>query len=285
MKIQMNIKKYAIYFLLMTCSLTVVTTGCKSKKETVGTREIRDTKELFSTILDNSLEYKTFSGKMKMPLPKGKLNIDATVHLKIIKDEKLLLSLQVPLLGEMFKFGISKDSLIIVDRMNKQYVSESIQDVIKNTGFDFNIYNIQSLFTNQLFLGGKPAITEKDYHLFTIQQSKEQVIIRNKEKHSQVDYSFIVNYTNRIRNTTMSGNDGKTTLNWMYHNFSLLENKQLFPMQMNMNLANKDKQFSMNFTFSKIDLNNDFEIDFNVPNKYTRITLEQAMLLIKNLQQ
>ena len=284
MKRQMK-TKYTIYFLLLICSLTVVTTGCKSKKEITGTREIRDTKELFSIVLDNSLEYKTFSGRMKVPVPVGKLKIDATVSLKIIKDEKLLISVQMPFTGEVVKLGISEDSLIIIDRINKQYVSESIQNIIKNTGFNFNIYNIQSLFTNQLFLGGKPDITEKDYHLFTIQQSQEQAIIRSKEKHQHIDYSFTIDYTDHIRNTIMSGNDGKATMHWMYDNFSTLGNNQLFPMQMNMNLTNKDSQFSMNFTFSKIDLDNNFEIDFNIPNKYTRITLEQAMLLIKSLQQ
>ena len=282
----MKTKRFTVCILLSVLVFAISVTSCKTKKEIGGTRNIHEATEVFAIVVNNSLEYKTFSGKLKTTLRKGKTNIDVSASLKIIKDDKLLLSFQVPLLGEMFKLGISKDSILIVDRFNKQYVSESMKNIKEATYFDFNIYNLQSLFTNQLFLGGKPCVTEKDFRLFTIDQSQKLAIIKTKEKHQQIDYSFSVDYTDHIRNTSMIGNNGKTAMNWAYSNFSAPENNnQLFPMQMNINLTNKENKFSMNFTFSKIELDKNIEIDLNVPKKYTRISMEQAVLLIKSLQE
>ncbi len=263
------------------CSLAL-TTGCKTT-ETKGSMESYEAQELFSLVVNNSLDYRTFSGKMKTSFRFGKNDMDISAYLRIIKDDKLQLSFQVPILGEMFKLAVSKDSLILIDRMHKQYVAESMQNIKETSSSDFDLYNLQALFTNQIFLVGKSVVTTNDYQQFKIEQDKEKALIKTKDKH--INYTFTVDYTDHIRNSMMTGNSGKTTMNWSYDNFSSLENKQLFPMQMGMNLNSSSQKFSLNFTFSKIDLNKGVEIDFNVPKKYNRITLAQAMVLINSLQQ
>lgn len=131
-------KKLLIHSLLF-CCLCLFTTSCKTKKETVGTSEIKDIKELFSFISENSFEYKTLSGKMKADIRLGKNNIAATGILRIIKDEKLLFSLQAPLFGEVFRLAISNDSLVVIDRMNKQFVAESTKKDQTNNIFRFRL--------------------------------------------------------------------------------------------------------------------------------------------------
>ena len=239
-----------------------------------------EAKDYFSMLLNNTLEYETFSGKMKTSLRFGIIDISA--HLKIIKDEKMQLSFQAPILGEAFRVTVSSDSLMIVDRVNKQFVAESIEK-IQQSFFDFNLQNLQSLFTNQLFLIGKNDVDMADYSRFVIEQNNEAAVIKTKDKN--IDYTFTVDYTNHIRQTQMTGSSGKTSVDWSYAKFSTLDQKQLFPMQMGINVKSDTNQFSMNFAFSKIDLNDEIEIDLNIPKKYNRITLAQAIILINNLKQ
>ena len=276
MKIKMRIK---IFSLLLICPLFFIT-SCKTTKETA--MKSYEARELFSLVADNGLEYQTFSGKMKASLRAGKNDIDINAYLRIIKDEKLQLSFQMPILGEMFKFAVSKDSLILIDRINKRFVAESMQDIKQTSSFDFNLYNLQALFTNQLFLAGKPAVTTADFQLFTVNQEKEQAFLTAKDKY--INYTFTVDYTDRIRNSMMTGNSGNATMNWSYDNFSLLENKSLFPMQMGVNLNSSTNKLSLNLAFSKIDLDKDIDIDFNIPKKYNRITLAQALTLINGMK-
>jgi len=239
-----------------------------------------EAKELFSLVANNSLEYQTFSGKFKTSLPMGKINVGATGYLRIIKDEKLQLSLQVTLMGEVLRFTVSKDSLVLIDRVNKQFVSESIQNIKQTSSFDFDLNNLQALFTNQMFLAGKPAITPEDFRLFTINQEKEQALIIAKDKY--LNYTFTVDYTDHIRNSQITGNSGKTTINWSYNNFSPLGNRS-FPMQMGMDIKSSSNKFSLSFAFTKIDLNTGVEIDLNIPKNYNRITLDQALALINSM--
>ena len=280
----MNIKKYFQVPLMLYCFLAVIVTACKTKEEIKGTMKLYENQELFSMIVSNTVEYETLSGKMKTTLRLGKNNVDVSALLKIIKDDKLLLSFQMPIVGsEMFRFALSKDSLMIIDRMNKQFAAESIENVRQSFSFDFNLYNLQSLFTNQLFLAGKNDITMADYSRFIIEQNKEVTLIKTVDKN--INYTFSVDYTDHIRNSTMTGNSNTTTMNWSYDNFSELDNKQLFPMQIGVNLKSPSNQLSVSFSFSKIDLNKEVEIDFNIPKKYNRITLAQAMTLINSMKQ
>lgn len=258
-----------------------LTTSCRTSKEIKGSMNPYEAKEFFSLVVNNSLEFQTFSGRTKTTLRLGNNGINVSGYLRIIKNEKLQLSFQAPILGEMVRFTASKDSLILVDRMHKQYVAESLQNLTQMSSFDFDLSNLQALFTNQLFLIGKPAITTDDFRLFIINQEKEQALISTKDKN--INYTFTVDYTDHIRNILMTSNDGKTTMSWSYDNFSLLENKYLFPMQMGMELNNSNNKLSMNFTFSKVELNNELEIDLNIPKNYNRITLAQALILINIL--
>jgi len=273
--------KNKIFSLIFICTL-LLQSGCKTTKEMKGSMKSYGAEELFSLVVNNTLEYQTFSGKMTTALRTGKTDLDVSTHLKIIKNEKLQLSFQVPLLGEMFRLAVSKDSLILIDRMNKRFLAESIYEMKQTSSFDFDLHNLQALFTNQLFLAGKSAITTKDFQLFTVNREKEQALITTKDKY--MDYTFTVDYTDHIRNSLLTGNSGKTAMSWSYNNFTLLENKCLFPMQMGMNLNSGTNKLSLNFTFSKIDLNKEVEIDFSIPKKYNRITQNQILtLLFKNL--
>ena len=274
-----NLTKIKIYSVLLVCSLLLIT-SCKTTKETKGSMKSYEAKELFSLVANNSLEYQTFSGKFKTSLPMGKINVGATGYLRIIKDEKLQLSLQVTLMGEVLRFTVSKDSLVLIDRVNKQFVSESIQNIKQTSSFDFDLNNLQALFTNQMFLAGKPAITPEDFRLFTINQEKEQALIIAKDKY--LNYTFTVDYTDHIRNSQITGNSGKTTINWSYNNFSPLGNRS-FPMQMGMDIKSSSNKFSLSFAFTKIDLNTGVEIDLNIPKNYNRITLDQALALINSM--
>ena len=276
-----TLKKIKIFSVLLIAALCLIT-SCRTAKEIKGSMNPYEAKELFSLVVNNSPEFQTFSGRTKTTLRLGKNGINVSGYLRMIKDEKLQLSFQVPILGEMVRFTASKDSLILIDRMHKQYVAESLQNITQMSSFDFDLSNLQALLTNQLFLIGKPAITTNDFHLFTINQEKEQALISTKDKN--INYTFTVDYTDHIRNILMTSNNKKTTMNWSYDNFSLLENKHLFPMQMGMELNSSDNKLFMNFIFSKIELNNELEIDLNIPKNYNRITLAQALILINSLK-
>lgn len=274
-----------LYSLIILITLTTITTSCKSSKETTEGSEamkIRSEQELLSAITSNTIQYNTISASLKTNIKMGKNDRRVSSSLKLIKDDRLQLSFQF-LGSELFKIVVSQDSFIMVDRMNKMYVEEAIEDIRKATNFDFGYHNLQSLFTNQIFLPGKESITNTDFSLFSVAQSKYEAQIKSDIRQN-VFYIFTCDYTDKIKQTEITGKNGKQGLVWTYNQFSETSDKQVFPMEMQMNLAlPKDENLNMEFSFSKIDINKDVNIDSNIPKKYKRITLEQAMTIFKTL--
>lgn len=83
--------------------------------------------------------------------------MSSRVDMKMVKDSAFQLSVQ-PFLGiEIFRIELSRDTIKVVDRMNKRYMIENYSNLQGQTPIEFNFYNLQALFTNHLFIPGSRA--------------------------------------------------------------------------------------------------------------------------------
>lgn len=88
-------------------------------------------------------------------------------QLRMRKDEVVRLSLQMPLIGtEVGRLEFTKDYVLIVDRMHKQYVKASYDQVgfLHDNGITF--YSLQALFWSRLLLPGKSSVGYTDLTKF-----------------------------------------------------------------------------------------------------------------------
>ena len=90
--------------------------------------------------------------------------------MKMVKDSAFQLSVQ-PFLGiEIFRIELSRDTIKVVDRMNKRYMIENYSNLQGQTPIEFNFYNLQALFTNHLFIPGEQGVSRKHYNRFKLNQ-------------------------------------------------------------------------------------------------------------------
>ncbi len=285
MRMSLNKKRfwYNGFWLL---SILLLFYSCKSKQETGSvTMTQRDDKELVSAVLNNTIEYNKFSARLNVDLKPGLKNkgISAPASLRIIKGKALMLSFQIPILNaELFRMVITPDSILLVDRKNKMYVAETISDIRNVANFAFEYQNLEALFTNQLFVAGKTEITPADYKLFQIKQDQYTALFSSKDRQG-VGYTFTSDYTDKIRKTEIESSNKSTRMTWAYDEFVLLQNDRIFPVKMNMVLNLPSDEAGMDLSYSKIDLNGDFSIEFKIPTNYKRITLSQAIKIINSL--
>jgi hypothetical protein len=241
--------------------------------------------ERLSTIIQSGIRYNTFSSNLKLSVKPGKKSRETAVdaQLRIVKDEAIQLSLRIPILGtEAFKLVITPDNLLVIDRLNKQYLSESMHDMKAKAPFDFDYYSLEALFTNQLFIAGKKEITASDYQAFQIREDAFLVHIDYTDKQA-VRYDFTGDYSNRIQSTQMDQSKWKSHLQCIYTGWGLTSNKRTFPMSLNMTLNIPDEVYTLDFACKSVDIDTDFSIDYTVPNKYKQVTLQQVLKLIGNL--
>ncbi|GHV33692.1 hypothetical protein FACS1894177_09930 [Bacteroidia bacterium] len=171
--------------------------------------------------------------------------------------------------------------MIIVDRINKMYFAESMENLKKRFPFDFDFYSLQSLFTNQLFIAGKQELTPDDYTSFNYREDEFSATLNQKDSRGIV-YDFTSDYSHRILKTEVYKSNKEVDMNWNYSDFGRTSNNRLFPMKMSMTLIIPDDLISMNLNFSSVDIDALFELKTDIPQKYKPIDLDQAVKLIQS---
>ena len=182
---------------------------------------------------------------------------------------------------EVARITITPEQITIIDRSNKRYVSESMETLQQLTSFDFDFYSLQALFTNQLFIAGKPKLAKEDYPAFQWTESEFFVTLNHTDKQG-IRYDFTSDFSNRVIRTEMYKNKSETNMQWMYRDFLPASDKRLFPMKMNMELTVPDDLISLNLSFNSVTIDGNFEIDASIPDKYQPVGIEQIIRLIQS---
>lgn len=269
--------------ILFICLLSgILFTACKSRQQMIPSTwpvEEKANNQLFNDIITSEFQYSTFSAKLNVNLTNGTKSLSSRANIRIVKDRALQISVQ-PLFGvEMFRFYINPDTVLVVDRMNKRYVTESIVSLkeIYPVGFDF--YTMQSVFTNALFVSGKSQPELPDYRKFNYTRTSDLCYyMTSKDAKSGIDYSFTVNGDDRITFTHLMQPQKKQSLQWGYHNFTA-QNDVVFPSKMNVILTSSSRKVNAELLFSDITINEPLQLTMNIPSGYTKTTVDEILKL------
>jgi hypothetical protein len=271
--------------LVLFLGIAIFVSSCKTSRQTQQIALTTHTmEERVGLILNQALPYKTFSGNLRFGIKPGLNhgNMTTDAQLKIIKNEMIQLSLRIPILGtEAARINISPEQMIIIDRINKMYFAESMENLKKHFPFDFDFYSVQSLFTNQLFVAGKQQLTPDDYISFDYREDEFSATLNQKDSRGII-YDFTSDYSHRILKTEIYKSNKDVDMNWDYSDFGRTSGNRLFPMKMNMTLTIPDDLISMNLNFSNVDIDASFELKADIPQKYKQIDLNQAIKLIQS---
>ncbi len=276
-------RKSIIFIVIVSVGALAIMQACKTKKQilTASPIESKVSEELFVDIIDNQLEFTSFSSRLNLSLSSGKKSLSSKSNLRIIKDSAIQLSVQ-PLFGvEMLRLYMDKDSLVILDRMNKRYIKESITDIkeVYPVGFDF--VTLQSLLTNRLFVSGNNKPSYKDFSNFTTNIVSDQYyLLKSIDKKSGIEYSFAIDGNDHVAITQLKEPKQKYNLEWAYNEF--IKNEQnTFPHKMNILLDSPKRQANVGLEFSGILLNDDFELSISIPNNYSRAYISDIIKILK----
>src|SRR5699024_10033439 len=141
-------------------------TSCKSKHKVIHSTtpiEEKANSDLFIDIISNSINYTTFSSRLNLIITNGSKTLSSKATLRMVKDSAIQISVQ-PLFGvEMFRLYIDPQQVVLLDRMNKRYVEETISSLKEHHLVGFDFYTLQSMITNTLFITDKNRVELNDY--------------------------------------------------------------------------------------------------------------------------
>ena len=278
---RLKLSKYLIALLLL---VFVGIYSCKPKERIVQAEtelEDKTNLNLFEDVLTKEFKYTTFSSKMSMSFSTGRRVLNSKATLRIVRDEGIQLSLQ-PFFGlEMFRLYVQPDCILILDRMNKRYVHESIDDIKKQFPVGFDFYTLQSLFTNALFIPEQSNISTNDYKNFKYSKSSDNYLLSARDKKSNIDYSFCVNGNDQITLAQMYMLNKDYSLDWVYDEFVLTGNL-FFPHKMQVLATTEKRKIDTSMSLSSISLNEPLSLDSSIPASYAKVDLNEVIKLLSD---
>jgi len=275
------------YFKILTALLIFAITSCKSVEKTATTGQTALAKasksERIALLQANNFSFNTVSAPLKLSIKEGETSKTTSLNavLKIIEGQQIQLSLRIPILGsEAARLCFTPTQALMIDRINKRYFSDSMENLKLRSGVDFDFYTLQALFANRLFITGKSAFSKDDYQSFTLNETDFTAKLQYADS-KNVNYSFTSDWTNKIISSNISKRNTELACN--YSDFRQTADNQLFPMKMELSLQTDNDLFFLAFDYSEITVNQDFTLDMEIPRNYIQITLDQMIEMIKSI--
>lgn len=216
----------------------------------------------------------TASAKVSLQGMGKDLNVSGQLRMK--RDDVVRLSLRT--LGfEVAVLEFTPQDVLMVDRINKQYVRAAYSEVsfLRQANLDF--YALQSLFWNELFVPGQRKLNAQTAH-FHLSHKGAQTLLTLTDT-PKLAYTF---YTNeeavRIDELQVKGRNAgdKGSFCWTYAGFREFAGRH-FPTQMQMQVSGTGKDMGLSLTLSNLKNDTDWNTRTTVSAKYTRRSVNEVL--------
>lgn len=245
---------------------------------------IRQKNDLLARI--DTVKTSFVSSKLKFTVNVGDQNISLTGNLHMKRNDVIRLQLMAFGFVEAARLEFTKDYVLIMDRINKQYLKAPYYyiDFLRNSGINF--YTLQALFCNELFQPGKQMLKAEDMAKYTTTNIDETDVLINYEDgdgekvRSKMFYSWLVNeMTGRIKMANIMYRDqahGNTQLNWDYREFKNLGQNQ-FPSDNVVTLTLPTKEVKLGIKLNYLNTDSDWDTRTRVSDKYREVTFDDIL--------
>ena len=262
----------------------LVLASCSSKKNAVienKTVEVKtDQTQFLNKVKDNTQKTKFITSKVRFSVEVGNQDISLTGSLKMKRDDVIRMQLMAFGFVEAARLEFTKDYVLIMDRINKQYLKAPYMsiDFLRNSGLNF--YSLQALFWNELFQPNRTSVDWNDLKNYTTTESGDDIVISLED--TKLDYSWLANKnTGLIKMANIMYKDrlnGNSQLNWDYVNFTTLEsNGSKFPDDMSITLTTQKKEVKLRIKLNTIKNETEWETRTEVSNKYREVTVDEIL--------
>lgn len=211
---------------------------------------------------NNYIDFKTFSAKIKVDVEARDNVPELTANLRMIKDSVIWVSLQATFLNiEAYRVRITKDSVILLNKLDKEVQYRSLDYLQEVTQIPFDFQTIQDmLIGNPVFFADSTAVIRKKddqvlayyvgnlfKNLLTLTNNNAQLI------HSKLDDVDVY----RNRTASVSYND--------YENI----NGKPFSTRRQIIITEKSK-IDIKLNYKQVEFNKELSVAFSVPKNYKK---------------
>ena len=250
----------------------------KVVNETPNAQTVVQKQEFLQKVSDNAQHTRFVTSKVKFSVEVGSQQLTLTGNLKMKRDDVIRLQLMAFGFVEAGRLEFTKDYVLVMDRINKQYLKVPYNqlDFMRNSGLDF--YALQALFWNELFQPGKTRMTDEMLKSYTTDMEAEDAVISMES--GKLSYRWLADksaalvkmanilYKDRFR--------GNYQLNWDYQDFKQNGRKK-FPMDHKVKFSTPDKEVKFEMMLNYMGADEDWEPRTEVSGKYRQVSVDEIL--------
>ena len=139
-------------------------------------------------VYDNAVYTKNIVSSIDFTINTGSKNISVGGSIRMRKDDVMRIQLTALGLMEVGRLEFTKDYVMIVDRIHKEYIKADYNkvDFMKRNGLNF--YTLQALFWNMLFVPGEANMTDRLLEKFAVDLTTRGTNVPLSLKNGNMDY-------------------------------------------------------------------------------------------------
>ena len=250
----------------------------KVVKETPNAQAVVQKQEFLQKVSDNAQHARFITSKVKFSVEVGSQQLTLTGNLKMKRDDVIRLQLMAFGFVEAGRLEFTKDYVLIMDRINKQYLRVPYQqlDFLRNSGLDF--YALQALFWNELFQPGKAHVTDEMLKSYTTDLEAEDAVIAMES--GKLSYRWLAAKDNAlVKMANILYKDrfrGNYQLNWDYLDFKQNGRKK-YPMDHKVKFSTPDKEVKFEMMLNYLGADEDWEPRTEVSGKYRQVSVDEIL--------
>ncbi|MGE5518508.1 MAG: DUF4292 domain-containing protein [Candidatus Dadabacteria bacterium] len=235
-------------------------------KVTIPEETVNDTANIINGILhqvrSNVIDYKTFSGKVNVDYTGGDgktYNVNAVI--RMYKDSAIWISANALLGFEAMRVFVTKDSVKLLNKINKTYTERSVSYLQEITELPLDLHVLQDLIVgNPVFLDSSISYYSQGNGVITLlsvgEWFKNLLTLDEKDKtllHSKLDDAEVTR--SRTADLTYTDYDRR--------------NRVAFSTNRRIIVAEKNR-LDIKMDFRQYDFNTDVSFPFSIPKNYRR---------------
>jgi hypothetical protein len=219
-------------------------------------------KTVYAQIQSSRLDFRTFSAKVNVDYRGGDgKNYDVNANIRMQKDSAIWISVNALLGIEAMRVLVTRDSVKLIDKLNKVYTARSVEYLREVTALPLDLFTLQDLIVgNPVFLDSSIVSYSRDGEVVSLLSLgaffKNLVSFQEKERTIQ---------RSKLDDVDISRN---RTADLTYDSY---ERKKGFPFatKRRVTVAEKTK-LDIRMDFKQYDFNGEVSFPFSVPKNFER---------------
>jgi hypothetical protein len=249
-------------FFVFTLLLIVFSTSCSStRKAGKGSKKNLDSTYLLQQMTNNKFDADWFSARLRVTYEGEDQSVSGSATLRMKKDSAVWMS--VKKLGlELARVLVTKDSVYVLDRFNREYSVESLDYLASSYGLPASLLGLQDfLLGNAVIFDDQQLGVKPLGPTYQLTASSEALIS---------DY-WIDASEYFVHKMAFNDKSNNQQVNVLLEEFAPTTDQQKFSYLRSLDINSPSlSKVTIGIKFSKLEVNIPKELNFEIPSKYTR---------------